>query len=215
MQTLLIAHADQTHREFLIDKGLRDAREHYATLFAAQLDPHALDNATIARLQRVSADSLARCDVYEQQLRRWRSQRLTYAQQHELARLDLATRELRLMLTETLALADELASICTERQRSTADAELGPSTRCARSLHADNRAANPRPSGLSATLAGDHDAGALNLRRPLARPPGARSGRRGDALPQAALRWRAHNLPRVTRRRRQAPAAAGLVCARR
>ena len=48
MHTLLIAHADQTHREFLIDKGLRDAREHYATLFAAQLDPHALDNATIA-----------------------------------------------------------------------------------------------------------------------------------------------------------------------
>ena len=32
MHTLLIAHADQTHREFLIDEGLRDAREHYATL---------------------------------------------------------------------------------------------------------------------------------------------------------------------------------------
>jgi hypothetical protein len=29
----------------LIDEGLRDAREHYATLFAAQPDPHALDNA--------------------------------------------------------------------------------------------------------------------------------------------------------------------------
>jgi hypothetical protein len=109
----------------LIDQGLGDAREHYATLFAAQPDPHAFDHATIARVTRVNADSLALCDVYEQQLRRWHSQRLTEAQQHEVARLDSTTRELRLMLTEILALADELASSSAARQLSKADAELG------------------------------------------------------------------------------------------
>jgi hypothetical protein len=42
-----------------------------------------------------------------------------------VASLDFATRELRLVLTEILALADELASTSTERRLSTADAELG------------------------------------------------------------------------------------------
>ncbi|MDX6705777.1 MAG: hypothetical protein QOI48_1623 [Solirubrobacteraceae bacterium] len=109
----------------LIDQGLSDAREHYAMLFAAQPDPYAFDATTMARVKRANADSLALCDVYEQQLRRWRKQRLTDAQQHEVARLDSTTRELRLMLTEILALADELASSSTERQLSKADAELG------------------------------------------------------------------------------------------
>jgi hypothetical protein len=50
---------------------------------------------------------------------------MTDAKQHEVASLDFATRELRLVLTEILALADELASTSTERRLSTADAELG------------------------------------------------------------------------------------------
>jgi hypothetical protein len=39
----------------LSDKGLRDAREHYATLLEARPKPHVLDDATIARTRRVTA----------------------------------------------------------------------------------------------------------------------------------------------------------------
>jgi hypothetical protein len=92
-------------------------------LFVAQSDPHAFNAAAIARVMRVITDGLARCEVYEQRLRHWRSQCLSDAQQHEEARLDVATRELRLVLTEILTLADELASGATERRLSSADAE--------------------------------------------------------------------------------------------
>jgi len=108
----------------LIEDGLSEAREHYAALFEAQPNPHAFDESTIGRVTRVNADSLELCDVYEEQLRRWRSERPTDAQQQEVARLSSTTRELRLVLTEILALADELAS-ATTRQLSKTDAELG------------------------------------------------------------------------------------------
>ena len=64
-------------------------------------------------------------DVYDEQLRRWRNERLTDAQQRETVRLQNATRELCLVLTQILALADELATGTIERQLSKSDAELG------------------------------------------------------------------------------------------
>jgi hypothetical protein len=57
----------------LSDEGLRDAREHYATLLEARPKPHVLDDATIARLKRVNGESLEWCDVYDRQLARWRA----------------------------------------------------------------------------------------------------------------------------------------------
>ena len=84
-----------------------------------------LDDATIARVKRVNAEGLEYCDVYDEQLRRWRNERLTDAQQRETVRLQNATRELRLVLTQILALADELATGTIERQLSKSDAELG------------------------------------------------------------------------------------------
>ena len=38
----------------LIDGGLRDGREHYATLLEARPKPYVLDDATIARTKRVN-----------------------------------------------------------------------------------------------------------------------------------------------------------------
>ena len=63
--------------------------------------------------------------TYDEQLRRWRSEHLTDAQQRETVRLQNAARELRLVLTQILALADELATGTIERQLSKSDAELG------------------------------------------------------------------------------------------
>ena len=91
----------------LSDEGLRDAREHYATL-EARPKPHVLDDATIARTKRVNGESLEWCDVYDRQLARWQRERLTRAQREEVTRLQGMQRDLRKVLTQILELADEL-----------------------------------------------------------------------------------------------------------
>ncbi len=109
----------------LSDEGLRDAREHYATLLEARAKPHVLDDAMIARTKRVNGESLEWCDVYDRQLVRWRRQRLTSAQREEVARLQGVQRDLRAVLTQILKLADELERGTIERQLAKSDLELG------------------------------------------------------------------------------------------
>ena len=109
----------------LIDEGLRDAREHYATLLEARSKPHVLDDATIARTKRVNAEGLEWCDVYDQQLMRWRAQRLSDAQRREIERLEHVERDLRVVLTRILELAEELGRGTIERQLAKSDLELG------------------------------------------------------------------------------------------
>ena len=109
----------------LTDEGLRDAREQYATLLEVRPKPYVLDDATIARLKRVTAESVEWCDVYEQQLQRWRAGPLTAAQAREVDRLLQATREARTVHTQILELADELAQGTIERQLAKSDSELG------------------------------------------------------------------------------------------
>ena len=109
----------------LIDEGLRDGREHYATLLEARPKPYVLDDATIERTKRVHREGLEWCDVYDRQLLRWRSQRLSDAQRREIARLEDVQRDLRLVLTRILELADELGHGTIERQLTKSDLELG------------------------------------------------------------------------------------------
>ena len=70
----------------LIDEG--PGREHYATLLEARPKPYVLDDATIERTKRVNREGLEWCNVYDRQLLRWRSQRLTDVQRREIARLE-------------------------------------------------------------------------------------------------------------------------------
>jgi hypothetical protein len=109
----------------LIDEGLRDGREHHTTLLEARPKPHVLDDATIERTKRVNREGLEWCDVYDRQLLRWRGQRLTDAQRREIARLEGVQRDLRLMLTRILELADELGRGTIERQLAKSDLEVG------------------------------------------------------------------------------------------
>lgn len=109
----------------LIDGSLSHAREHYATLLEARPKPHVLDDATIARVKRVNDESIDYCDVYDEQLRRWRTGTLTSAQKREVVRLEGANREWRAVLTDILGLAEELATGTIERQLSKSDLELG------------------------------------------------------------------------------------------
>ena len=109
----------------MTDEGLRDAREQYATLLEVRPKPYVLDDATIARLKRVTAESVGWCEVYEQQLQRWRAGPLTEAQAREVDRLLKATREAGTVHTQILELADELAQGTIERQLAKSDIELG------------------------------------------------------------------------------------------
>lgn len=77
----------------LIDGGLRDGREHYATLLRARPKPYVLDDATVEHAKRVNGEGLEWCGVYERQLSRWRAQRLAGAQSREIARLEGVARE--------------------------------------------------------------------------------------------------------------------------
>jgi hypothetical protein len=109
----------------LTDEGLKDAREQYATLLRARPQPYVLDDATIARIKRVNGKSVDWCDVYEQQLQRWQTGRLTVAQRREVARVLDATRKLRQVHTQIVELADELGRGTIERQLAKSDIELG------------------------------------------------------------------------------------------
>jgi hypothetical protein len=94
-------------------------------LLKARSKPFVLDDATIADTKRVNGEGLEWCDVYDVQLERWRSERLTGAQQHEVARLQGVSGELRVELTRILELADELGQGTIERQLAKSDLELG------------------------------------------------------------------------------------------
>ena len=63
--------------------------------------------------------------MYDQQLMRWRAQRLTDAQRREIARLEDVQRDLRSVLTQILELADEFGRGTIERQLAKSDLELG------------------------------------------------------------------------------------------
>src|SRR5204863_362849 len=86
---------------------------------------HGVDHATIERTKRVNREGLEWCDVYDRQLLRWRSHRLSDAQRCEIARLEDVQRDLRLVLTRILELADELGWGTIERQLAKSDVEVG------------------------------------------------------------------------------------------
>jgi hypothetical protein len=109
----------------LIDEGLTDAREQYATLLQARPKPWVLDDALVARSKRVNSEALEWCCVYDRQLARWLGERLTPAQRREVIRLQGVQRDQRRVLNELLALLDELAARSIDRQLAKPDVQLG------------------------------------------------------------------------------------------
>jgi hypothetical protein len=109
----------------LIDQGLTDTQEQYETLLKARPKPWVLDAATVNRSKRVNSEALEWCGVYDQQLKRWLSQRLTPAQRREVTRLQDVQRDQRRVLNEILALLEELAANTIDRQLSKSDTQLG------------------------------------------------------------------------------------------
>ena len=110
----------------MIDGALADTREHLESLTEARYQPHALDDATIDRSERVHIEQMEFGDIYEQQIRRWRTEKPSAAQIAELDRLEKQNRELRAATADVLALAAELRKESIDRFLGMSDVENRP-----------------------------------------------------------------------------------------
>lgn len=87
-----------------------------------------LDGATIDRSERVHTEQMEFIDLYEQQIRRWRTENPSVAQNSELDRIEKENRELRTATADVLALAPELRKDSIDRILEMSDLEIGLQT---------------------------------------------------------------------------------------
>ncbi len=92
----------------LIDGQLESGREQHEKLSKAAVRRYALDDATVQSLLRVYGDTNNDLWLYDEQLLRWTRQALTAAQRREVQRLRNQMAALHEVITQILALADEL-----------------------------------------------------------------------------------------------------------
>ena len=109
----------------IIDGELVDAEEHYATLLQVREKPHVLDDATVERSIKVHTEQLEFTLVFREQLDRWCRTDLTTHEREENARLSVQLELLRKVLTNILALADELKDGTIDKILAKTDLELG------------------------------------------------------------------------------------------
>ena len=109
----------------MIDDALDDTRAHIKTLTRARTRPHALDDATVDRIDQVHTEQLEFVDIYARQIGRWRTERPSVDQMRELDRMEEQNRRLRAVTVDVLALARELRKGTIERVLGMSDAELG------------------------------------------------------------------------------------------
>ena len=70
----------------MIDGMLQDAEEHYQTLLQASPKPHVLDDYTISRVFEVLGRQKDDLWLFEEQLARWKMDKLSVAQRDEIGR---------------------------------------------------------------------------------------------------------------------------------
>jgi len=120
-QPISMLHTIATH----IDGMLAAAQEQYQTLLPAKSKPHALDDYTVNRVKKVFTDQQTDLWLFEEQLTRWKSGKLTGEQRVEIERLARQMKELREQIAMILALADQLGKGTIEKVMAKSDAELG------------------------------------------------------------------------------------------
>jgi hypothetical protein len=109
----------------MIDGALDDTRVHLATLTEARARPHLLDDDSIDRSERVHGEQLEFVDIYDEQIRRWRTQDPSAAQVRELDRLEQQNGFLRRVTLDVLALNKDLREGSIDRILEAGDLELG------------------------------------------------------------------------------------------
>lgn len=112
----------------VIDGGLADAQEHYATLLSVRDRPHVLDDATVERSIKLHTEQRDFLGMFTEQLEHWRHEQPTDAQRQEIDRLEGQLERLRAIVEEILQLAKELQQGTIEQVLAKSDLELGMET---------------------------------------------------------------------------------------
>ncbi len=108
-----------------IDGMLESATEQYETLQLAQPKPFVLDDYTVGRVIKAFTAQQNDLWLFDEQLRRWQTGKLTPTQRTEVERLTRQMLQLHEVITSVLHLADELKEGTIEKQLAKSDIELG------------------------------------------------------------------------------------------
>ena len=108
-----------------IDGMLEAAQEQYQTLQPARAKPHVLDNYTVGRVIEVFTVQKNDLWLFDEQLKRWAALPLSPRQRQEVQRLTGRIATLRQVITDILALADEVKKGTIEQVLGKSDEELG------------------------------------------------------------------------------------------
>jgi hypothetical protein len=92
----------------LIDAMLQDAEEHYQTLLQASPKPHVLDDYIVGRVFEVFGNQKDVLWLFEEQLARWKMDKLSVGQRHEVDRLSEQVGRCRTVIQSILSLAEQL-----------------------------------------------------------------------------------------------------------
>jgi len=109
----------------VIDGQLEAGRDQYRSLLEAEVRPYRLDDATVARIQRVYGDTAADLWLFDTQLSRWDEEHLNSAQRSEVERLEAQMIDLHQVVEHILVLAGRLEGQTIETLLAKSDAEVG------------------------------------------------------------------------------------------
>lgn len=104
---------------------LQADEEQYQTLLQAKDKPHVLDDFTVNRVTKVFSDAKQDLPLFDEQLRRWSSEKLTTSQRQEVVKLKTQMVKLHEVVDNVLALASELSKGTIEKVMAKSDEELG------------------------------------------------------------------------------------------
>jgi hypothetical protein len=107
-----------------LDGMLEGAREQFPTLEQAKNRPGVLDDFTVERVVSAYTQQASDLWLYEEQLRRWKEQKLTQAQHLEVTRLEGQLEQLRTQIDAILSLAKALKPMTIESLLGKSDLEI-------------------------------------------------------------------------------------------
>ncbi len=109
----------------MIDGMLQDAEENHQTLLQASPKPHVLDDYTVGRVFAVFGRQKDDLWLFEEQLARWKMDKLSVGQRDEVDRLTEQLGRCRTVIDSILSLAERLKQGTIEKVLGKSDLELG------------------------------------------------------------------------------------------
>ncbi len=101
------------------------AEEQYGTLQEAIPRPYVLDDKTVKRVIDVYTVQQKDLRLFDEQLKRWKEQKLTPAQSQEVEKLTLTQEQLTKVIKDILALTTQLKEQTIEKTLAKSDLEIG------------------------------------------------------------------------------------------